>query len=186
MRVLVIEDDVDLCEALVAELTVAGHEVICAREGALAIAELTRSYDALPAVILLDLMMPNRDGQRFRIRQLSDPRLASIPTLIITANDIDAATRSALEGVPVVRKPFASDVLIAAIDEVVRPPLEVKRCSCGRIYDWPTWGALQFVGEIDNGREVGERLELRQCVCKTTLAWQIGPHAVSVALLRIS
>jgi hypothetical protein len=62
---------------------------------------------------------------------------------------------------------------------VVQPPSDEKRCLCGRAYDVETWTQLAKVGEIDNGREVGERMELRNCKCGSTLAWELGKHALS-------
>jgi CheY-like chemotaxis protein len=177
MRVLVIADDASLRESLAIELSRAGHVVRAVSDGDAALEALSAPCEQPPNVILLDLTMPDRDGQRFRVRQLQDPSLASIPTLILAANPIARPVPSL--------KAFALDSLLAAIDEVVQPTSFSKRCGCGRVYDEDTWSALKLVGEIDNGRDVGERLELRQCQCKSTLAWQIGQHALSVSILRI-
>jgi DNA-binding response OmpR family regulator len=184
MRVLVIEDDVDLRQAIASEIADAGHEVLTACDGAAAWEALS-TQPSPPDVILLDLMMPNMDGQAFRVRQLGDSRLAHVPTLVMTAKTVDLRTRSALGGVPILPKPFASEVLLAALDEVAQERRPEKQCGCGRVYDDKTWAALPFVAEMDNGREVGERLELRRCSCRSTLAWQIGSHALSVPSLRI-
>ncbi len=184
MRVLVIEDDALLGEAIAATLADAGHEVSTARDGDAATNALSGS-NSLPEVILLDLMMADSGGQRFRQRQLADPRLAPIPTLLMTGRALAGETRAAVGAIPILRKPFALDTLVAAIQEVVQPQAELKQCHCCcRVYDEEGWRALPKVGEIDNGREVGERLELRQCECKSTLAWELGPHALSVPILR--
>jgi DNA-binding response OmpR family regulator len=184
MRVLVIEDDADLRQAIANEIADAGNDVLTACDGAAAW-ELLSTHTSPPDVILLDLMMPNMDGQAFRVRQLGDSRLAHVPTLVMTAKTVDFGTRNALGRIPILPKPFASDVLLAALDEVAQERRAEKRCGCGRVYDAISWAALPFVAEMDNGREVGERLELRRCPCRSTLAWQIGSHAVSVPSLRI-
>jgi DNA-binding response OmpR family regulator len=184
MRVLVIEDDADLREAIAGEIADAGNDVRTACDGAAAWEALSAPV-WLPDVILLDLMMPNMDGRAFRMRQLADRKLASIPTLVMTAKTIDYETRNDLGLIPVLPKPFVSEVLLAAIEEVAQLRRPEKRCGCGRVYDTDSWQSLPFLAEMDNGRDVGERLELRRCVCRSTLAWQLGSHALSLPLLRI-
>lgn len=49
--------------------------------------------------------------------------------------------------------------------------------SCGRRISPGSWCDLPLVGEIDNGRERGESLELRNCSCGSTLSKPIGEHA---------
>lgn len=180
MQLLVIEDDDALLELIADELRLIGHGVRVARDG-------LEGWQALnddvprPDVILLDLLMPNLDGHQFRIRQLADPELAGIPTVIHTALKIDPKRRRALGDVFVVQKGDGLFALLAAIAEAAEPRGHmVKRCDCGRIYDSGAWRALEKVGEIDNGREVGERIELRNCACLSTLAWEVGVHAISV------
>jgi DNA-binding response OmpR family regulator len=186
MRVLVIEDDEEVREAIATELLDAGHEVMRAADGAAALQMLAEKAERSPDVILLDLMMPHMDGQLFRLRQLEDSRFSSIPTLVMTAREIDKKTRSELGEALILRKPFEAHVLLAALQDIVEPPHASKSCRCGRRYDRDSWLALRFVGEVDNGREAGERLELRQCLCNSTLAWELGRHAMSIPLIRSS
>lgn len=40
----------------------------------------------LPDIILLDLMMPVKDGIQFRLEQLSNPAIAQIPVILMTAD----------------------------------------------------------------------------------------------------
>src|SRR5205823_1575262 len=66
--------------------------------------DVTREADPLPCIILLDLMMPVMDGQTFRMAQLSDPRIAHIPIVVISAyRDIQDAER--LKATRFVKKP---------------------------------------------------------------------------------
>jgi DNA-binding response OmpR family regulator len=105
-RVLVIEDDRDMREALVEVLQLEGYEVEAAGNGADGLA-LARSHR--PDVILLDLMMPIMSGWEFRAAQLKDARLAQVPVIVMSAyhSDLDV-----VESIP---KPFHLDDMIAAI-----------------------------------------------------------------------
>jgi DNA-binding response OmpR family regulator len=182
VRILIVEDDKDLSEALDLGLRGRGHEVVVAPDG-------ERGWQALqgpgdsgrpPEVILLDLLMPGMNGRHFRTRQLADARFATIPTIVITGQPVDPATRDSVGRAPILRKPLDLTHLLAAIEEVCQPGRRLKHCGCGRVYDADSWRELPWVCEMDNGRDVGERLELRQCACKSTLAWELGRHAVSI------
>lgn len=81
-RILVVEDDSDLRRSLAEALEDEGCEVACAKDGQDALRQLD---GPAPQAILLDLTMPGMDGWTFRSRQRSDPRLARIPTVVISA-----------------------------------------------------------------------------------------------------
>jgi CheY-like chemotaxis protein len=83
-RILVIDDDRDLLEILCEVLRGAGFETIAAQNGADALEKLAAVER--PALILLDLMMPVMNGWQFRAAQGSQPELASIPVVVMTAN----------------------------------------------------------------------------------------------------
>jgi two-component system chemotaxis response regulator CheY len=180
MRLLIVEDDPSLAETLADVLADEGHEVQVAEDGTIGW-QLLHEMPTLPEVLLLDLMMPGMDGQSFRRRQVADPRLASIPTLVITGQPVSSRGREALGSTPVMNKPLALANLLAALAEIVQTTERAqKKCSCGRIYGTEEWRKLPLVGTIDNGRNAGEQFELRNCGCRSTLAWQLGPHAVSM------
>src|SRR5512136_1149583 len=89
-RVLVVEDDRDMREALVEVLRLESYLVDAAGDGSQAL-ELARRRH--PDVILLDLMMPVMSGWEFRATQLQDERIAAIPVIVMSAyhNDLDVA-----------------------------------------------------------------------------------------------
>lgn len=108
--VLVVEDDVDIRQALVEILEDQGFETLGARDGADALDILSRATD-LPCVILLDLMMPIMDGRSFREEQLQKPELSGIPVIVISAH-LDHAVTSDLHAAAYLRKPVRlADVL---------------------------------------------------------------------------
>jgi len=111
-QVLVIDDDDELRETIVEVLVDTGFVVGQADNGAVALG-LLRGAEALPSVILLDLMMPEMNGWEFREAQLGDPRLAAIPVVIMTAHPATGPLPAPAR--EILRKPFASATLLAAI-----------------------------------------------------------------------
>jgi CheY-like chemotaxis protein len=115
--VLVIEDDVDLRDALTDVLELAGFRVTTASDGHTGLAMLRAGL--APDAIVLDLMMPVMDGYAFRAAQRSDPALARIPTVVSTA-DRRARPEGPLAGVAAfVPKPMSADVIVRTLRDVV-------------------------------------------------------------------
>jgi CheY-like chemotaxis protein len=112
-RILVVEDDTDLRRSLAEVLEDEGCEVACARDGVEALRHLE---GPAPQAILLDLTMPGMDGWTFRSRQRSDPRLAAIPTVVISAAyGSDGRGVEGLAPDAFLAKPFDLGSLIAAL-----------------------------------------------------------------------
>jgi CheY-like chemotaxis protein len=110
-RVLVVEDDALTRRCIVEVLLDAGYRVVEASNGAEALALLREQ--PLPALILLDLMMPVMTGQEFRAEQLQDPRLAAIPVVVVSAVDVGQAQELRIdEHLP---KPFCIERLLASV-----------------------------------------------------------------------
>jgi CheY-like chemotaxis protein len=82
-RVVVIEDDVDLREALCLMLQFDGHETVGFSNAREAIRQLEGGLQA--DVILLDLMMPIMTGWEFCEYRAGSPTLAKIPVIVVTA-----------------------------------------------------------------------------------------------------
>jgi len=108
---MVIDDDESIRVALSDLLQGENYRVLTVADGRAALAYL--SAEELPDLILLDLMMPLVDGWTFRAEQMMNPRLASIPVIVITAVSPDH--RKADLGVEVVRKPFDTRALLSLI-----------------------------------------------------------------------
>ena len=81
--ILVVDDDQAIRETLCELLADEGHRAVGASNGQEAL-DLIRS-DGHPCLILLDVMMPVMDGIAFRVQQLQDPALSTIPVAVITA-----------------------------------------------------------------------------------------------------
>jgi signal transduction histidine kinase/DNA-binding response OmpR family regulator/ligand-binding sensor domain-containing protein len=93
--VLIVEDDEQAREMLRRALTREGWQVLEAANGRMA---LERLNGLVPALILLDLMMPEMDGFEFmqELRQRADCR--QVPVVVITARDITEDDRRRLNG----------------------------------------------------------------------------------------
>ncbi|HET9793477.1 MAG TPA: response regulator [Thermoanaerobaculia bacterium] len=81
--VLVVEDDDDVREALLLLLENEGVRAVGATDGRDALERLEAGFR--PSLILLDLMMPVMDGERFLRARKADPNLASIPVVVVSA-----------------------------------------------------------------------------------------------------
>ncbi|HEX9307570.1 MAG TPA: response regulator [Anaeromyxobacter sp.] len=113
-RILLVEDDTALRSALAELLEERGFEVACACDGLEALEALWGR--PAPSVILLDLVMPVMDGWAFRAEQRRHPRLAAIPTVVLSATLYP--DRRALDGFPpaaALSKPFDLDRLVATV-----------------------------------------------------------------------
>ena len=97
-RILIVEDAIDIRQLLQQLFELEGYTVDVASNGMEALT-LLQSQSELPRVILLDLMMPVMDGFQFRELQVKDPRLASIPVLLMTA-DANIVTKTQKLGKP--------------------------------------------------------------------------------------
>jgi CheY-like chemotaxis protein len=113
-RVLVVEDDLDSSELVVAVLEFEGFEPVVARNGREALDLLATGLR--PEAILLDLMMPLMDGRQFRSRQRIRPDIAVIPVIICSAEEPLAATD--LDAYAILRKPIDFDVLVALLRSI--------------------------------------------------------------------
>jgi CheY-like chemotaxis protein len=109
-RILIVEDDVAVREALATFLEVEGYEVLEAGDGEEALRHLRAPSPV--GLILLDLMMPVMNGWQFREQQLKDPAIAAIPVLVVTADDGAAKKAADVGAVGFMRKPIEFDELL--------------------------------------------------------------------------
>jgi CheY-like chemotaxis protein len=114
--ILVIEDDPDSREVFADLLRGEGHRVVAVGTGAAGMAYL-RAQER-PAVILLDMLMPEMDGWQFRRAQQADAELAGIPVVVVSA--LKAVERSAIRfgAAAFLGKPVAPEDLIGTIARV--------------------------------------------------------------------
>jgi len=114
--VLVVEDDPDIREILVDELTAEGYEVLPAEHGQAALEVVAEASP--PSVVVTDLMMPHMDGVTFIARLRDDPQLARVPIIVVTASAVSHVPGANL----VFRKPFDLSELLRAVSRLAGPP----------------------------------------------------------------
>jgi len=119
MKVLVVDDDYAVLDAIKEILEDEGYEVGVAANGLEAFKELAQG--PWPCVILLDLMMPVMNGWEFREKQLEDEGLAAIPTIIVTAHNKPEVNAAELKAASSIRKPIAPALLLETIERYCVP-----------------------------------------------------------------
>jgi DNA-binding response OmpR family regulator len=133
MRILVIEDEPSIRRGVVDALRAAGYDAIEAADGIQGLSlALTEDLD----LVLLDLLLPGRDGMKVLV-ELRQTR-GSLPVIILTAlgaeQDRVAGLRSGADDYVV--KPFSARELLARIEAVLRrssgPSLSVTTMRFGR------------------------------------------------------
>jgi CheY-like chemotaxis protein len=113
-RILIVEDDSDLRDALSEVLRDEGYSVAMAADGREALDRLRRQRR--PSLILLDLTMPVMNGWQFRAEQRQDPALSGIPVVVLSAGDHLAEQMVPLEIADYIRKPIKLDHLLRMIE----------------------------------------------------------------------
>ena len=81
-KILVVDDDPDLVESVTMILESKNHEVIQAYGG---IEGLEKAKAEKPDAIILDVMMPDKDGYAVCKELKGDPEYSEIPILLLTA-----------------------------------------------------------------------------------------------------
>ncbi len=112
-HVLIVEDDLDIRDALSQILEEEGYHVATASNGLEALEQLRKG--PRPLIILLDLMMPVMNGWQFRAEQRADPALADIPVVVISADNNVQEKARAIGVNDCFRKPIEISGLLATL-----------------------------------------------------------------------
>lgn len=113
-KILIVEDDEAIRLAIKELLEDNGYEVAEAGHGDEAINYL-KGTQVLPDLIILDLMMPVKDGFTFREEQESDPRLSHIPVVIMSADGQVRAKQFRVRAKDYIRKPVDINTMLDAV-----------------------------------------------------------------------
>jgi CheY-like chemotaxis protein len=110
-RILLVEDDSGIRESVAECLEIEGYEVAALSNGPDALEWLSRE---IPDVLLVDLVMPLMSGGELLDRVRADPRLASVPAVLMTAA-IPTARSPVPKADALLPKPFEMDALLDVV-----------------------------------------------------------------------
>jgi CheY-like chemotaxis protein len=113
-RILVVDDDPDIRFLLRLLFEGVGYEVSEAHHG---VAALIRVKEALPDLVVTDIMMPVMDGGKLIKRLKSDARTAALPIVAITGTP--NARAAAMAADVVMSKPFSHSSLLATVGSLL-------------------------------------------------------------------
>ncbi len=126
-RLLVVDDEPDIRELVALNFAVEGFEVLTAADGYEA--ELV-ARAGRPDAIILDIMMPGRDGLEVLAALKADPLTSDVPVVLLTAKssdaDVWAGWRSGTDYY--VTKPFDLDMLVRYVSNLVRDRHQQLAC----------------------------------------------------------
>ena len=115
--ILIVEDEPDMARGLQFNLEARGYDVVIAVDGA---AGLAAAAEAKPDLVLLDVMLPKRDG--FDVCRTLRKTQPGLPIVMLTAKgqENDVVLGLKLGADDYVKKPFGVAELIARIETVLR------------------------------------------------------------------
>jgi DNA-binding response OmpR family regulator len=116
-RILIVDDDYEIIEAMRAALEAKGYEVLVARDGNQGLAMAERED---PDLMILDMMMPKRSGFLV-LEKLRRSRPVPLRVIMVTANE-GSRHKAYAEMLGVddyIRKPFAMDRLLDGIERLL-------------------------------------------------------------------
>ena len=116
-RVLVVEDDADILNLITARCRAAGHKVLGAASGPLALEAIG---DTPPDLAILDIGLPTLDGFELLAELRKRDGMDDLPAIFLSARvqqeSIDAGREM---GATYLTKPFVASALLAAIDQAL-------------------------------------------------------------------
>jgi len=117
--ILVVEDEEDIRELVRYNLQRAGYDCVCVESGKEALEEVRKEP---PALVLLDLMLPDTDGYEVCAQIKNDPRTAWVSIVMLTArgSERDIVRGLELGADDYVTKPFSPKILMARVGAVLR------------------------------------------------------------------
>jgi len=116
-RVLLIDDERDLVDMVKIRLESNGYDVLPAYDG---VEGLKIAKEKKPDIILLDIMMPKKDGYTVLKELRADEKLRKVPVIVITAKP-QLKDLFEIEGVKYyILKPIDNKELLSRIAEVVK------------------------------------------------------------------
>ena len=125
-KILIVDDDTDVLEALTMILERRGYQVVTAQDGIEGLAYLRAEK---PDLMILDLLMPKMDGFAV-LKELQDPRWSEfrdVPILVLTSVREEASRRRykletglELGADSYVEKPISPDIILKRVEKLIK------------------------------------------------------------------
>jgi phosphate regulon transcriptional regulator PhoB len=118
-KILIVDDEPDALELIQYNLKAAGYDVVTAADGEEA---LKKARVAQPALIILDVMLPEVDGLEVCKTLRREPATATVPVIMLTAKaaEIDRVLGLELGADDYVTKPFSPRELVLRVKALLR------------------------------------------------------------------
>jgi len=120
-EILLIEDRNEVRQGLAQLLELHGFMVTEAADADHGMRELADNPQSFALVVLDLLLGDSMGGIDFRRRQLVEPHLAAVPTIVITATELGNEDRTPLRPDGWLEKPFRFDTLLELVKRYVQP-----------------------------------------------------------------
>src|SRR5882672_8309080 len=196
-KILIIDDDIAICEALGKFLRRQGHEVTTATDGRLGLAASL----AKPDLIICDLAMPAMNGHGVLAALRQDKRLEQIPFIFLSgsANREQVRQSMNLGGDDFITKPASLSEILDAVNSRLqrhqrqqqRHHEELKKAVeifSGIVNDLGSSdAAIHWLAEVASTDQYVQKLnpvQLPEAVIETTLSTQITPDTPTSFLAR--
>jgi DNA-binding response OmpR family regulator len=115
--ILLVEDDPSVRELLKVLLEVEGYDIVEARDG---LEGLRKAGDVKPDLVIIDLMMPEVDGERVIARLRAQPSMERMPVIVVSGRyEALDRCRDLIGGENVFAKPFEPVKLLDRIGVLV-------------------------------------------------------------------
>jgi len=118
-RILVVDDDRDIVRLVRSYLEKAGYQILTAYDGETALKILKAEK---PQLLILDLMLPDKDGWDVARLVRSDPQIAATPIIMLTARveDTDKIVGLEIGADDYITKPFNPREVVARVRALLR------------------------------------------------------------------
>ena len=130
-KILVVDDDTSINELIKINLELSGHEVVQAFNG---IDGFAKAKQEEPALIILDVMMPEVDGFTVAQRIRQCPEISEIPIIMLTAlSELNDKVNGFNLGVDdYLTKPFEIDELMVRVRALLKRTKQIPKSSAVR------------------------------------------------------
>ncbi|MCG8035706.1 MAG: response regulator [Candidatus Thiodiazotropha taylori] len=118
-KILIVDDEPNIVFSVEFLMKRSGYEVVSAADGEQAMQLLT---DEIPDLMILDVMMPRKNGFEVCADVRNEQRLADLPILMLSAKGRDAEIKKGLSlgANAYITKPFSTHELVEKVNQLLQ------------------------------------------------------------------